>query len=49
VEAERPGTSWDAVREAVLAEYARDFELVRAKLDHATLALARELATEHRA
>jgi octanoyl-[GcvH]:protein N-octanoyltransferase len=49
VEAERPGTSWDAVRDAVLAEYARDYELVEAGLDDATLALARELAPEHRA
>ena len=31
VEAERPGTSWNAVREAVLAEYARDYELVEAE------------------
>jgi octanoyl-[GcvH]:protein N-octanoyltransferase len=49
VDAERPGTSWDAVREAVLAGYARDYELVEASLDDATLALARELAPEHRA
>ena len=49
VEAESPGTSWDAVREAILAEYARDYELVEARLDDATLALARELAPEHRA
>jgi octanoyl-[GcvH]:protein N-octanoyltransferase len=48
VEAERPGTSWDAVREAVLAEYADDYELGEAQLDDATLALARELAPEHR-
>jgi octanoyl-[GcvH]:protein N-octanoyltransferase len=49
VEAERPGTSWDDVRQAVLAEYALDYELVEAELDDATLALARELAPEHRA
>jgi hypothetical protein len=46
---ESPGTSWDAVRDAVLAEYARDYEPVEAELDEATLALARELAPEHRA
>ena len=34
--------------EALLAEYARDYELVEAELDDATLALARELAPEHR-
>jgi lipoate-protein ligase A len=49
VEAESRGTSWDAVREAVLAEYALEYELVEAELDDATLALARELAPEHRA
>ena len=48
VETERPGTSWGEVREALLAEYARDYELVEAELDDATLALARELAPEHR-
>src|SRR4051794_35318866 len=48
VEAERPGTSWDAVREAVLAEYAGDYALVDGQLGDATLALARELAAEHR-
>jgi hypothetical protein len=49
VEAEQPGTSWDAVRDAVLAEYTHDYELVEARVDDATLALARELAPEHRA
>ena len=48
VETERPGTSWGEVREALLAEYARDYELVEAELDDATLAVARELAPEHR-
>jgi lipoate-protein ligase A len=47
-DAERAGTSWDEVSDAVLAEYARDYELVEAELDDATLALARELAPEHR-
>jgi octanoyl-[GcvH]:protein N-octanoyltransferase len=46
--AEQPGTGWDAVRDAVLHEYARDYELIEAGLDDATLALARELAPEHR-
>ena len=48
VETESPGTSWEQVREAVLAEYAHDRELVYGELDDATLALARELAPEHR-
>ena len=49
VETESPGTSWDEVREALLAEYAREYELGEAELDDATLALAHELAPEQRA
>jgi lipoate-protein ligase A len=47
--AESPGAGWDAVREALLAEYARDYELIEDELDPETLALARSLAPEHRA
>jgi octanoyl-[GcvH]:protein N-octanoyltransferase len=39
---------WRAVRDALLAEYAARFELVRGDLDGETLALARRLAAEHR-
>jgi octanoyl-[GcvH]:protein N-octanoyltransferase len=39
---------WDAVRDALLAEYARRFELVPGELDDETLALAGRLAGEHR-
>jgi octanoyl-[GcvH]:protein N-octanoyltransferase len=42
------GSLWDAVRDALLAEYARRFELVPGELDRETLALARRLAAEHR-
>ena len=49
VAAESPGVDWDAVRDAVLAEYARDYKLVEGRLDSETLALARGLAPEHRA
>jgi octanoyl-[GcvH]:protein N-octanoyltransferase len=49
VESESSELSWDAVRDALLAEYALDHELVNARLDDSTLALARELAPEHRA
>jgi octanoyl-[GcvH]:protein N-octanoyltransferase len=49
VRTEAPGAGWEAVREALLAEYARDYELVEAELDDETLRLARELAPEHRA
>jgi lipoate-protein ligase A len=47
--AANPAAGWDAARDALLAEYARDHELVDARLDETTLALARELAPEHRA
>jgi octanoyl-[GcvH]:protein N-octanoyltransferase len=39
---------WDTVRDALLAQYARRFELVPGELDPETLALARRLAGEHR-
>ena len=44
-----PSEAWHAVRDALLAEYARDYELVTAELDEPTLALAAELAPQHRA
>ena len=49
VDAEVPGIRWSEVRDALMAEYARDFKLVEGKLDDATLELARGLAPEHRA
>jgi octanoyl-[GcvH]:protein N-octanoyltransferase len=42
------GPLWDAVRDALLAEYAARYELVPGELDPETLALARRLAVEHR-
>jgi octanoyl-[GcvH]:protein N-octanoyltransferase len=42
------GPLWDAVRHALLAEYARRFELLPGELDDETMALARRLAVEHR-
>jgi octanoyl-[GcvH]:protein N-octanoyltransferase len=42
------GELWDAVRDALLADYATRYELVPGELDEATLALARLLADEHR-
>jgi octanoyl-[GcvH]:protein N-octanoyltransferase len=41
-------STWDEVRDAILAEYARERELVEAELDAETLTLARRLAPEHR-
>jgi octanoyl-[GcvH]:protein N-octanoyltransferase len=51
VEHELPGGGaalWDAVRDALLAEYAARYRLVPAELDRETLALAHRLAAEHR-
>lgn len=39
---------WDAVRDALLAQYSARFDLVPGELDPETLALARRLAAEHR-
>ena len=44
---EAPGTSWDDVADAMLAEYAERYELTSAEPDEDTLALARKLAPEH--
>jgi len=45
---EAPGATWDSVREALVDEYARRYELEEAELDEETLALARRLAAQHR-
>jgi octanoyl-[GcvH]:protein N-octanoyltransferase len=48
-EIERTDSSaWTAVRDALLAEYAREYELIEAGLDSDTVELARRLAPEHR-
>jgi octanoyl-[GcvH]:protein N-octanoyltransferase len=44
----RAAVTWAAVRDALLAQYAREYELVEAELDEETLALAERLAPEHR-
>jgi octanoyl-[GcvH]:protein N-octanoyltransferase len=44
----RVSSAWAAVRDAILAEYARQYDLVEAELDDETLALAERLAPEHR-
>ena len=41
-------TSWADVRDALLAEYAREYEIVDAELDPETIELAQRLAPEHR-
>jgi octanoyl-[GcvH]:protein N-octanoyltransferase len=45
---ELAGVGFDAVHDALLAQYAERYELVEARLDERTLALARRLAPEHR-
>ncbi|MBA2792889.1 MAG: lipoate--protein ligase family protein [Thermoleophilaceae bacterium] len=47
VAGERPGTAWDDVSEAIVAEYREAYDLEPAELDDATLELARRLAPEH--
>jgi octanoyl-[GcvH]:protein N-octanoyltransferase len=42
------GPAWTAVRDALLTEYGRKYNLVGSDLDRATLSLARRLAPEHR-
>jgi lipoate-protein ligase A len=49
VRSEVPDAGWDAVRDALIDEYGRDHELEPGSVDEETLALARELAREHRA
>ena len=44
---EVPGTTWDAVRDAILAAYGDRYELEPVEPDHETLELARRLAPEH--
>lgn len=44
---EAPGTTWDDVTAAILAEYDSRYELDPIELDEETLALARRLAPEH--
>ena len=48
VRAEAPSVDWDSVSDALVAEYAREYELVEAEVDPETLALAKSLAPEHR-
>jgi hypothetical protein len=39
---------WTAVRDALLAEYGREYEIVETELDPETVTLAHRLAAEHR-
>ena len=48
VRSEVAGADWAAVSDAIVTEYAREFDLVEGELEEETLALAGELAAEHR-
>ena len=45
---ENGGAAWAAVRDALIGQYSRDYDLVESDVDDDTLALARRLAPEHR-
>jgi octanoyl-[GcvH]:protein N-octanoyltransferase len=49
VHTEAPSATWDQVRDAIVTEYARDYDLVTADtIDPETLELAQSLAGDHR-
>ena len=48
VRTEAPRATWDTVRDALVAEYAHDYDLTDAELEPDTLELAKTLAQEHR-
>ena len=48
VRSEAPSATWDVIRDALVSEYARDYDLTEAEVDSETLKLAETLAAEHR-
>ena len=48
VRTEAPSATWAGVRDALVTEYARDYDIAEDELDSETLALAQELKGEHR-
>jgi len=48
VRSEAASASWERVRDAIVTEYAREYDIIEAELDRATLELAKGLAAEHR-
>jgi lipoate-protein ligase A len=48
VRTEVPSAGWDAVRDAIVTEYAREYDLVEETVDAESLELAQSLAVEHR-
>jgi lipoate-protein ligase A len=49
VRSETPSAGWNSVRDAIVTEYAQDYDLTPAEVDAETLALAQTLVSEHRA
>jgi octanoyl-[GcvH]:protein N-octanoyltransferase len=48
VRSEQPSATWDRISDALVTEYAREYDLIEDELDAETLALAKDLAEEHR-
>jgi lipoate-protein ligase A len=48
VRSESAGATWSSVRDALIAEYAQEYDLIEGEVDAATLRLAEQLAPEHR-
>jgi len=48
VRTEAPTAGWEAVRDAIVTEYAREYDLVESSVDAQTLELAQSLAGDHR-
>jgi lipoate-protein ligase A len=48
VRTEEAGATWERVADALVTEYAREYDVVDAEVDPETLALAHELVAEHR-
>jgi predicted nuclease of predicted toxin-antitoxin system len=48
VRTEVASAGWDAVRDAIVTEYSREYDLIESSLDADTLELAKTLAGEHR-
>jgi octanoyl-[GcvH]:protein N-octanoyltransferase len=48
VRSEAAGADWATVEDAIVAEYAREYDIAEGELDAETLALAESLAEEHR-
>ena len=48
VRAEAPSATWDSVSDAIVTEYAREYDITEDSVDAQTLELAQSLAGEHR-